>query len=101
MHLVEIFLPLNYGSAERVPAGVFELIEQELATNFGGVTAYPRAPAHGLWQTQAKTTEDDLVVFEVMAGKVDKDWWIDFRKRMEALFRQREVLIRYASVKRV
>ena len=94
MRVIEIFLPLNYGDGEPVPAAIFELFKQELAEKFGGVTAYSRSPADGLWRDRGSIERDTIVVFEVMAEKLDKGWWRELRRRLEALFRQTEILIR-------
>ena len=94
MHVVEIFLPLTYGNGSRVPAEIFDRLKQELAEKFGGVTAYARSPAQGLWQKGSGQEEDAIVIFEVMTEKVDETWWSAFRKRLESLLRQEEVLIR-------
>jgi hypothetical protein len=97
-HLVEIFLPLNYKDGTPVPVPVFTLIKEELAERFGGVTAYSRPPAEGLWKDGAKLERDTVTVWEVMTGKLDDDWWRSFRKRLEDLLRQDEVLIRATPV---
>lgn len=101
MRVVEIFLPLTYGDGSRAPAEIFELLKQELAEKFGGVTAYARSPAQGLWQNGGQQQEDSIVIFEVMTDKVDKEWWAAFRSRLEALLRQEEVLIRSSHAARL
>ena len=97
-HLVEVFLPLNYGDGTPVPTPVFTLIKEELAERFGGVTAYSRTPAEGLWKDNDNLERDRITVWEVMTGKLDEDWWRSFRKRLEDLLRQEQVLIRATAV---
>ena len=94
MRVFEIFLPLSFGDGQPVPAAVFELLKQELTEKFGGVTAFRRSPAEGLWRDSGGIEQDKIVVFEVMTDKLEKAWWGEFRDRLEALFRQTEVLIR-------
>jgi hypothetical protein len=59
MHLVQILLPL---AGDRP---VFDEVMHELTERFGGVTAYTRAPAAGLWKNPSASTErDDIIVGE-------------------------------------
>ena len=54
-----------------------------------------RAPARGLWRDDAgETTRDDIVIFEVMTGELDRVWWGSFRKDLERRFRQDSVIVR-------
>ena len=95
MYLVQILLPVydNAGHAFR-PADYAQL-RSELADRFGGVTAYTRAPARGVWKDDAgETTRDDIVIFEVMTGDLDRGWWSGFRKELERRFRQDSVIVR-------
>ena len=53
--------------AMRFDADDYVELRSELADRFGGVTAYMRAPARGLWKGDTgETTRDDIVIFEVM-----------------------------------
>jgi len=47
MHLVEIFLPVQYPGGDPVPEAIFELVQAELTEVFGGVTKYARGSARG------------------------------------------------------
>jgi hypothetical protein len=95
MNLIQIFLPLNDSRKRRFEREKYELVEQVLVSQFGGFTAYPRQPAIGLWQNdRAAPEEDDLVVYEVMLDSIDRNWWSDWRRKLEQQFRQDKVLIR-------
>ena len=94
LRVVEIFLPVTYGDGSPIPAEIFEVLKQELAEKFGGVTVYSRSPAEGLWQKGGQKEREAIVIFEVMTDRVEKDWWSEFRGRLEALLRQEEVRIR-------
>jgi hypothetical protein len=84
MHLMQIFIPLGDNQGRQFDAMRFGSIRQELLQEFGGVTIYPRAPADGLWRTTGdKTREDRIVIYEVMASILNKDWWSAFRIRQE------------------
>jgi hypothetical protein len=65
-----------------------------LIDRFGGVTAFVRAPAVGLWKESAEDiNRDEVVMFEVLTEHLDTDWWSSYRKQLEDKFRQDEVLI--------
>ena len=66
MHLVQILLPRADNSGKPFPKQDFELLKEELARQFDGVTAYLQAPAEGLWRQGQKSSDDDIVIFEVM-----------------------------------
>jgi hypothetical protein len=95
MYLVQILLPLYDNSGRAFDAREYVQLRSDLANRFGGVTAYTRAPASGVWQGDSGgTTRDDIVIFEVMTGALDREWWTTFRKQLEAQFRQESVIVR-------
>jgi hypothetical protein len=69
-------------------------VQAELCERFGGLTAYSRAPAKGIWAHDGERQKDDIVTVEVMADKLDENWWREFRARLEKLFGQEELIIR-------
>jgi len=102
MHLVEIFLPLSDNHKQPFAPSVFRHVEEELLERFGGVTGHARAPAHGLWDEGDEPPKgDDLIILEVMTETLDRDFWRQFRARMEAEFRQEVILIRAARVEQL
>jgi hypothetical protein len=95
MHLVQILLPLFDNEGRELPAGDRRRVRDELALRFGGVTAFTRAPAEGLWKGgEGRTSRDEIVVLEVMAADLDEAWWRAYREGLEARFRQEEVVVR-------
>ena len=50
MFLIQILLPCADNTGVLFPKEDFERLKQELASEFGGVTAYIQAPADGLWK---------------------------------------------------
>ena len=101
VNVVEIFLPSVFPDGSFVPAAQLELVQQELVEQFGGVTAYNRAPAQGLWKDAGQVQADTMVVMEVMTPTIERSWWKAFRKRMEDTFHQKEILIRAHSASRL
>lgn len=94
MKLVQIFLPLTDRTNWKIGDRQFQEVRAELTEKFGGLTIYSRSPAEGLYQSGGEVSRDEIVVFEVMTDELDRPWWADFRKRLEARFRQEEILIR-------
>ncbi|WP_205510625.1 hypothetical protein [Longitalea arenae] len=93
--LVQIFLPLADNSGQRFTGDWYINISRQLNEGFGGVTMYQRAPVSGLWkEEEAHTVKDDLIIYEVMADKIDPGFWAPFKKQLEQQFRQESILIR-------
>ena len=102
MFVVEIFLPLTRGDGSPQPAGRFAALRAELVERFGGLTAFTRAPAVGLWEDEGERVErDEIVIFQVMAEDIDHGWWAGLRERLEREFAQDEVLVRATRAERL
>jgi hypothetical protein len=98
MHLVQILLPLNRNDGRRQPRALFNEVRAELVERFGGLTAYNRSPAEGVWESGDGTERDDVVILEVMAGELDRNWWKSFRQRAEERFEQESIVVRAIEV---
>jgi hypothetical protein len=94
MFLVEILLPLYDNEGRAFGAAAFDRVSDELAGHFGGVTAFRRSPAEGVWREGGEESRDRVVVFQVMAGELDRDWWRGYREGLEARFRQEKMVVR-------
>ncbi len=102
MHLVQILLPLYDNEGEAIPQLQFRRVSSELADRFGGVTAFTRAPAEGLWKDAGeKTSHDEIVVVEVMVPDLDRAWWAEYRKELERRFRQEVVVLRAQEIEQL
>ena len=102
MHLVQRLLPLYDTAGERFPATLYARVKDELTERFGGLTAYARAPAEGLWEApHGRTQRDDIVVYEVMIEELDRAWWTGYRQELEQRFRQRELVVRAHAISRL
>jgi hypothetical protein len=98
MYLVQILLPVYDNEGHPFELVDYALLRSELADRFGGVTAYTRAPARGVWKDDTgETTRDDIVIFEVMIEELDRAWWNAFRKDLERRFRQESVIVRAST----
>jgi hypothetical protein len=94
MFLVELLLPLYDNEGRRFGAGEFDRVRDELAEQFGGVTAFRRAPAEGVWKEGGEVSRDRVVIFEVMADALDRAWWREYRAQLESRFRQEKLVVR-------
>jgi len=95
MHLVQLLLPLYNNAGQSLAQSLFQATRRELVERFGGLTAYTRAPADGLWQEEnGRTTRDDIVVYEVMVDSLDRQWWSHYRQSLEKRFEQEAIVIR-------
>ena len=98
MYLIQLLLPLHDNEKKSFPVGHFNAVRTELTRRFGGVTAFLRAPAQGLWEEGEKIDRADIVMFEVMAESLENDWWREYRIHLQQMFKQKEILIWATSV---
>lgn len=102
MHLVEVYLPTSDNHGAPFPHEEFGRVRQELADRFGGVTAFMRSPAIGLWEDDdGQVHRDEIVAFEVMCESLDREWWREYREELGRRFRQREVVVRATAFERL
>jgi hypothetical protein len=69
-------------------------VRNELVDRFGGITAYTRAPVHGLWQESEQIVRDDLIIYEIMVEKLEEEWWRGYRVILENRFQQQSLVVR-------
>ena len=101
-HLIQILLPIHFCDGSHVPAEMFSRVRTELAERFGGVTAYSRSPATGLWKrTEAEVERDQVIMVEVVTDALDRDWWAQYREQLEQRFGQEEVHARALVIERI
>ena len=94
MHIVEILLPLRDNDGRRFPSALYARVREELVERFGGLTAFTRSPADGVWEEGGERSRDEIVLFEVMSDGIDRNWWQRYRAELEQLFRQDEIVVR-------
>jgi hypothetical protein len=94
MQLIQILLPLADNDGMPFPETLLRTLQGELMARFGGLTAFSRAPAKGIWRQGGEKQQDDIVIVEVMADTLDHGWWRDFRRRWEKILRQELLVIR-------
>jgi hypothetical protein len=95
MHLIQLLLPLRDTDGQPFPRALYKQLKDELVERFGGLTAYTRAPASGLWQeADGEETHDDIVIYEVMTETLDPAWWGARRGELELRFGQKSLVVR-------
>jgi hypothetical protein len=101
MHLVQLLLPLKDEDGKPFPRASYRRIREVLTDRFGGLTAYTRAPAEGLWDQGDEVAHDDIVIYEVMVPELDHAWWSEYRAALEAEFEQEELVVRAQLIVRL
>ncbi|MDP2054845.1 MAG: hypothetical protein Q8L75_14495 [Acidobacteriota bacterium] len=101
MHLIQILLPTQHRDGRDVGADAFTRVRAELIERFGGVTAYTRSPATGLWKSGTEVERDQVVMVEVVVDVFDRDWWVRYRESLEDRFGQEEVHARVLAIERI
>jgi hypothetical protein len=102
MHIIQILLPLQDNNGDSYPTDYYTQLAAELTDKYGGLTAYTRSPATGLWkEAPNKTVKDDIVIFEVMAENFNEGVLKLLKEGLEKKFAQREILIRGFEIRLV
>jgi len=103
MHLVQILIPVFDNTGQRFEQALFEEVRTQLIERFGGLTAFVQSPALGLWKDteSGTTTQDAMILIEVMSDTLDQTWWAAYRRDLEGVFRQDEIVIRALACQRI
>lgn len=102
MHVVEILLPLRDNDGRRFAPELYGWVREILVERFGGLTAFTRSPAEGLWEPEkGERGRDEIVVVEIMADRLDRGWWRGFRQDLERRFRPDEMVVRSRETERL
>ena len=101
MYLIEIMLPLRDNEGRPFATKTYQNLRDELTDLYGGVTAFTRAPREGETKTGGVKVHDDIIVFEVMADKLDRHWWKQYRERLERTFEQDEIVLRATAFEKL
>jgi hypothetical protein len=102
MYLIHILPPLNDNDGRPHGRELFRAVADELTEKFGGLTAHTRTPAEGLWKAgPIGKSKDEIVIYEVMARRLEKAWWREYRRGLEGRFRQVQVIVRAHPVEQL
>ena len=101
-YLVQVLLPLRTRTGVEVPAERFAEVRTALTDRFGGVTAYTRSPATGLWKrSDADVQRDQVIMIEVVVDVFDREWWAQYREQLEIAFDQEEIHARATAIEQI
>jgi hypothetical protein len=99
MYLIQLLLPRYDAEGTPFQKAMYDEVRTNLAERFGGVTAYLRSPAVGLWEdADGDCVRDDVLLFEVMVESIDRQHWLDYRRELERRFAQDRILVRATAV---
>jgi hypothetical protein len=102
MFIIEVLLPVYDNAGRPFAHDYFHRVRTELTERFGGVTAFIRSPALGLWRDErGDVQQDEIAIFEVMTEALDHAWWSAYRRELERRFAQREIVIRATPIERL
>ena len=102
VHLVEILLPLSDNEGAPFAPELWRDVRERLVEKYGGLTAFSRSPAEGLWEEEeGERSRDDIAILEVMAETLDRGWWRGFREDLERRFRQKEIVVRARRIEQL
>jgi len=93
--LVQIILPVRDNRGRKYPETIWRDLKRDMVDRFGGVTAYTRAPAEGVWApSRAAAAREDVFILEVMVCRLNRHWWRALRRDLEQRLAQDEIVIR-------
>lgn len=94
-------LPLYDNEGEAFSQKVYDCVRDELMKKFGGVTAFRSSPAEGIWKEGGRVSRDAIIIFEVMTGELEREWWTTYRAELEGRFRQEKMIVRATRVEQL
>ena len=99
MVLIQMLLPTKSADKVAFSDDLVRLTRKELVDQFGGVTAYTRAPAAGVWTSpEGNAEEDNVVMVEVLSDRFDTAWWHQYAETLKERFGQETIHIRANTV---
>jgi hypothetical protein len=99
MYLIQILLPLYDNGGNPFPQRDYSRVRDELTERFGGITAFIRSPAEGLWrETPSQTISDEIVIYEIMTESLEREWWGAYRMELATRFRQEMLIMRALEI---
>jgi len=90
----DIFVPLNYNDGTPVDAAKFQELQEDLLSQFEGVTFFPQ-PNRGFWKMAGVTYRDEIVIYRVITSAEEeaRRFFGELKARLKEDFEQEEVLI--------
>jgi hypothetical protein len=101
MHLIKILLPLFDNAGKPFPEPLLSKIRSELVDRFGGITAFVHSPAEGVWAQDEGKVRDKVVLIQVMAPVLDREWWGAYRRGLEVRLKQDSVMVHATEIEKL
>jgi hypothetical protein len=101
VYLIQILLPLYDNEGEAFAQEAYDRVRDELIKKFGGVTAFRSSPAEGIWKEGGRVSRDAIIIFEVMADELEREWWTSYRADLEARFQQEKMIVRATRIEQL
>ena len=101
MYLIQILLPLYDNEGEAFAQEAYDCVRDELIKKFGGVTAFRSSPAEGIWKEGGRVSRDAIIIFEVLADELEREWWATYRAELEGRFRQEKMIVRATRIEQL
>jgi hypothetical protein len=99
VHLIQLLLPASVTPGEAGASDPVSQTRRELIEAFGGLTAYLRTPALGVWTSpEGGRAHDEVVMVEVVAERFDRAWWREYSGRLAERFGQEAIHVRALQV---
>ena len=97
MVLIQVLLPTTTEAS--APNNPLRETARELGEAFGGLTAYTRSPAKGVWTSpEGRADEDDVIMVEVVTDRFDRSWWRQYSATLAIRFRQDAIHVRALAI---
>jgi hypothetical protein len=94
-YLVQLLLPVRDNNGRVFSDATWESLKTKLVEKFGGVTAFQRTPAEGIWAPASeRRAAEDVFMVEVMTQALDEAWWASLQAELEHALAQEHVVIR-------
>lgn len=95
---MQILMPLYDNEGVAFGRQIYDRERDELARKFGGVTIFRSSPAEGIWKEGERISRDAIILFEVMAEELEREWWTTYRANLEARFKQEKMIVRATAI---
>jgi len=97
--LIQMLLPTRSAAGAAFTDELLQRTREELVDQFGGLTAYTRSPATGVWTSpRGDVEEDKVLMIEVLSARFDKEWWRSYAETLKQRFEQETIHIRASDV---
>jgi hypothetical protein len=94
MYLIQILLPLRDSRNELFEQRLFDDVRTDLARHFGRVHAYIRPHLSEAWRGSQELIADDVVIFELMTDRLEREFWRLYRRELQDVFQQESLIMR-------